>query len=133
MHRLFVYGTLEFPVIVKKLLGFSLTGEPVQLQGYERYLLVNRNYPGIIRAPGKRVDGVLYQGVTPKYFKVLDRYEDDIYARRRVRVLNSHGQLVTAWTYVIPLRHKRELSSRPWDRETFMNTQLRRFLNVRCP
>jgi gamma-glutamylcyclotransferase (GGCT)/AIG2-like uncharacterized protein YtfP len=131
MQRLFVYGTLEFPAVVKKLLGTTLVGERAELVGYTRYLLVNRNYPGIVSKPGESVDGVLYHGVTPKYFKLLDRYEDNIYERRQIQVINSHGQCVTAWVYVIPLRYRQELSNQPWDREYFANTQLMRFLNVR--
>lgn len=133
MRRLFVYGTLEFPAVVKKLLGTTLAGESAELEGYTRYLLVNRNYPGIVSMPGESVDGVLYHGVTPKYFKLLDRYEDSIYERRQIQVINSHAQRVTAWTYVIPLRYRQELSNQPWDREYFANTQLKRFLNVRRP
>jgi gamma-glutamylcyclotransferase (GGCT)/AIG2-like uncharacterized protein YtfP len=132
MQRLFVYGTLEFPAVVKKLLGTTLTGERAELDGYGRYLLVNRNYPGIVNQPGACVDGILYHGVTPKYFKLLDRYEDDIYERRQIQVRSSQGQRMNAWAYVIPLWHKHELSRQPWDREMFANTQLRRFLNVRC-
>jgi gamma-glutamylcyclotransferase (GGCT)/AIG2-like uncharacterized protein YtfP len=131
MQRIFVYGTLEFPAVIKKLLGTSLAGEWAQAQGYARYLLVNRNYPGMVSQSGSSVDGVLYRGLTPKYIRLLDRYEDDIYERRQVQVINSHGQCVTAWAYVIPLRYKQELSNQPWDREYFANTQLKRFLNVR--
>ena len=133
MHRLFVYGTLEFPQVVKKLLGTSLEGECAELPGFDRYLLVNRNYPGVISNPAARVDGVLYHGVTPKYFKLLDRYEDEFYERRRVVVETSQSQTVSAWAYIVPLRYKRELSNKPWNRENFTSTHLKRFLNVRCP
>ncbi|WP_455206396.1 gamma-glutamylcyclotransferase family protein [Kaarinaea lacus] len=132
MQKLFVYGTLEFPLVVKKLLGTTLAGERAVLEDYGRYLLVNRSYPGIIIQTGARVDGVLYRDVTPKFFKILDRYEDDIYERRQVTVMNAHSQLVSAWAYVIPLQHKKELSKKPWSREDFANTNLKRFLNVRC-
>ena len=133
MHRLFVYGTLEIPQVVKKVLGTTLVGEYAELPGFERFLLMNRNYPGIIRNPTTRVDGVLYHGVTPQYFKLLDRYEDKFYERSRVEVETSDSQIVTAWAYVVPLRYKRELSNKSWNREEFTRAQLKRFLNVRCP
>ena len=133
MYRLFVYGTLEFPQVVKRLLGTTLSGEYAELPGFERFLLVNRTYPGIIRNPGARVDGVLYHGVTPQYLKLLDRYEGKFYERRSVVVETAENQSVTAWAYIVPLRYKRELSNKPWDREKFTSTQLKRFLNVRCP
>ncbi|WP_455201836.1 gamma-glutamylcyclotransferase family protein [Kaarinaea lacus] len=133
MHRLFVYGTLEFPQVVKKVLGTTLVGEYAELPGYERFLLVNRNYPGIIRNSAARVDGVLYHGVTPKQFKLLDRYEDRFYERRKVVVETGHSQIIIAWAYIVPLRYKHELSGKPWDRENFVSIHLKRFLNVRCP
>ena len=133
MHRLFVYGTLEFPQVIKKLLGVTLVGEYAELPGYERFMLVNKNYPGIIRNSMARVDGILYEGVTAKQLALLDRYEDDFYERCRVVVETVNAQSVAAWTYIIPLRHKRALSNKPWNRDDFMRTHLKRFLNVRCP
>ena len=132
MHRLFVYGTLEFPQVIKKLLGVTLVGEYAELPGYERFMLVNKNYPGIIRNSMARVDGILYEGVTAKQLAILDRYEDDFYERCRVVVETVNAQSVAAWTYIIPLRHKRTLSNKPWNRDDFMRTHLKRFLNVRC-
>jgi len=131
MQRIFVYGTLEFPAVVKKLLGTTLVGELAEAPGYARYLLVNRSYPGMVCQAGSSVDGVLYHRVTPKYLKLLDRYEDNIYERQHIQVINARGKTLTAWAYVIPLRYKQELSNQPWDREYFANTQLKRFLNVR--
>ena len=132
MQRLFVYGTLEFPEVVQKLLGIRLVGEPATLEGYERFLLVNRHYPGIVTNPSEQVDGVLYYGVTPKLFSRLDRFEDKFYQRRRVVVQTSRGFSETAWAYIVPLKYKRELSTKPWSREIFYKTQLKHFLNVRC-
>ena len=132
MQRLFVYGTLEIPQVVKKLLGKVLPGENAVLKGYARYILVNRHYPGIIRQVNSQVGGVLYHGVTPKYLRLIDRYEDDIYERQKVQVTDSKGQCVEAWAYTIPLRYKKELTGLPWKRENFINQHLKRFLNVRC-
>lgn len=132
MQRLFAYGTLEFPEVVRKLLGLRLAGEPANLPGYQRFLLVNRNYPGIIYNPSETVDGVLYHGLTPKLFKRLDRYEDKFYERRRVLVQTSDGGSVTAWAYVVPLKFKSELSTKPWNRESFYSSHLKRFMNVHC-
>ena len=132
MQTLFVYGTLEYPQVVYKLLGTELRGEPAVLNGYARYLLVNRPYPGVIRQPEAQVDGVLYHGVTPKYLRLLDRYEDEIYERKQVKVIDSRGQNVDAWVYLIPLRFRKELTGRPWNRDFFSHHHLKRFVNVRC-
>ena len=132
MQRLFVYGTLEFPEVVNHLLGTELRGENAVLNGYARYMLVNRHYPGIIRRPNARVEGILYHGITPKYLRLLDRYEDEIYERKMIQVTDSQGHCIDAWSYVIPLRFKKELTSLPWNREKFANHHLKRFLNVCC-
>jgi len=132
MKRLFVYGTLECPEVVEKLLGTVLSGENAVLEGYARYMLLNRHYPGIVYRPGARVDGVLYNGITPKFLRKLDRYEDDIYERQVVKVVDSCGGCVDAWAYVIPPRFRKELTRIPWSRDEFVKIHLKRFLNVRC-
>ncbi|MGD8566769.1 MAG: gamma-glutamylcyclotransferase [Gammaproteobacteria bacterium] len=132
MQRLFVYGTLEFPEVVHKVLGTTLEGENAWLRGFARYLLINREYPGIIRDAGSVTEGVLYHGITPKHLRALDRYEDNIYQRQRVQVVDLRGDTVEAWAYVIPPRHRRLLSRKPWQRNAFRNKHLRRFVNVRC-
>ena len=119
MQNLFVYGTLEFAPVVKKLLGSVPRGESALLPEHSRHMLMNRNYPGIIRQPGAQVDGILYRGITAKYLRILDRYEDDIYQRQLVSVIDSCGRQVNAWAYIIPLRYKKELMSLPWDRNKF--------------
>jgi gamma-glutamylcyclotransferase (GGCT)/AIG2-like uncharacterized protein YtfP len=132
MQTLFVYGTLEIPQVVKKLLGTTLPSESAVLKGFERYMLINCHYPGIIRQEGAQVEGVLLHGITPKYLQLLDRYEDKIYKRQVVQVTNSKGQGVDTWVYVVPPRYKKQLTSRPWNRDYFVNTHLKRFLNVLC-
>jgi gamma-glutamylcyclotransferase (GGCT)/AIG2-like uncharacterized protein YtfP len=132
MQRLFVYGTLEFPEVLRKVLGTMLEGEKARLHGFVRYLLINREYPGIVQDAGSETDGVLYHGVTPKHLRALDRYEDNIYDRQRVQVVDACGESVDAWAYVIPPRHRHLLSRKPWQRNTFRNRHLRRFVNVRC-
>lgn len=132
MQRLFVYGTLEFPEVVHKVLGTVLAGETARLRGFARYLLINRDYPGIVKDAGSETDGVLYHGITPKHLRALDRYEDIIYDRQRVQVVDARGDTVGAWAYVIPLRHRHLLTHRPWQRNSFKNNHLKRFVNVRC-
>jgi len=132
MQNLFVYGTLEIPQVVKKLLGTVPNAESVILRDYARYMLVNRSYPGIIKQQGSEVNGVLYSGISAKYLKILDRYEDKFYQRRIVRVENIQGNAKRAWAYIIPHHHKYELSDDPWDRAKFIQQHLKRFLRVHC-
>ena len=131
MQNLFVYGTLEIPQVMKKLLGTVPDTESVVLRDYARYMLVNRSYPGIIKQDGSQVNGLLYRDISAKYLKILDRYEDKFYRRRIVHVENTRGHAKKAWAYIIPQHHKYELSNVPWDKTSFIQQHLKRFLRVR--
>jgi len=131
MQNLFVYGTLEIPQVMNKLLGIVPAAEAAVLRDYARYMLLKRPYPGIIKQDGGEVEGVLYRGISAKYLQILDRYEDRFYQRRIVRVKNARGRAARAWTYIIPHHYKNALSDVPWDRAKFIQEHLKRFLCVR--
>jgi len=130
MQKLFVYGTLEIPQVVKKLLGTVPIAQPAILQDYARFLLINRDYPGIVRQTGQQVEGILYRGVTPKHLRILDRYEDDIYQRCTVKLITEESNTEQAWAYVIPDRYKHLLTQAPWNKNQFVKLHLKRFLHA---
>ena len=131
MQNLFVYGTLEIPQVMNKLLGRVPVAESAVLRDYARYMLRKQPYPGIIKQEGAEVEGVLYRGISAKYLQILDRYEGRFYQRRIVHVKNARGYAARAWTYIVPLRYKNALSDVPWDRTQFIQEHLKRFLCVR--
>lgn len=124
----FCYGTLEFPEIMEAVTGRRFPRTGAVLEGYACYLIKGAVYPGVIGESGACTPGTLYADVDPDALRRLDRYEDGIYARRRVPVRTSHGDTVVAEVYVIPEHRRWALSARRWVREEFGRRHLARYL-----
>ena len=123
-RRLFVYGTLEIPEIVTALIGREPAAERARLPGFARGLVHGRPYPAIRDQPGAETSGILYEGVTGRELRLLDRFEGTLYERRRVRVRSGAGERLAAETYVVKRRHRHVISARPWDAERFARRYL---------
>ena len=57
---MFAYGTLELPELMEALTGARPDSSDAVLDGYERFLLRGRVYPGIVEAGGRWTHGRLY-------------------------------------------------------------------------
>ncbi|MDR7416513.1 MAG: gamma-glutamylcyclotransferase family protein [Armatimonadota bacterium] len=91
--RLFVYGTLRDPELVRQLTGRTFPTEPASLPGW-RLLPPGRSrsgYPEIVPDLGGCVSGLVLHDVDPVSLRRLDAYEEG-YVRRRVRVRTERGQ-----------------------------------------
>jgi gamma-glutamylcyclotransferase (GGCT)/AIG2-like uncharacterized protein YtfP len=130
IDRLFTYGTLEIPSVVKRVLGRDLVGEPAVLRGYARFLVRGECHPGIAERAGASVSGTVYNGMSPAMFLRLDRYEGEEYQKRIVEVILSTGEARTAYTYTCLAGM---LSEAPWDRDIFIRDHLQDFLTARGP
>ena len=119
MPRIFAYGTLGFPEIVHSLTGRCFSSRPAVLDGFARYRVRGRSYPGIVPAPGSRTAGVLFGGVDLRSLALLDCFEGDLYVRREVRVRTRDGSLLVAQTYVVAPGRRSLLSRVPWSRAGF--------------
>lgn len=93
-ERLFVYGTLQDPLIQKRLLGRTLTGTPDQLPDFVK-LTDGLPYPVALPQDGDVIEGLLLE-VTPRELARLDLYEGDGY----VRVLVTLASRSEAWVYM---------------------------------
>ena len=98
----FAYGTLEIPAVMEAVTGRSFPQREAALEGFARFLIRGRFYPGIIEERGSVTDGVLYEGVDPESLTRLDAFEGPLY--KRLRVLRQDGVAEAALTYVIPSR-----------------------------
>ena len=130
IDRLFTYGTLEIPSVMRIVLGRDLEGEPGILHGYARFLVRGECHPGIMQRAGASVSGTIYKGLEPEMFSRLDRYEGKEYQKRIVEVINSAGEPLAAYTYTCIAEM---LSETPWDREVSIRDHLKRFLDSRSP
>ncbi|WP_079032303.1 gamma-glutamylcyclotransferase family protein [Streptomyces specialis] len=94
---LFVYGTLQFPEVLRALLGRVPHSRPVSAHGWRAAALVGRVYPGLVLAD-QVTDGLLLDDLTPAEWQMLDDFEDDRYELRRLPLVG--GGL--GWAYVWP-------------------------------
>ncbi len=119
--RLFVYGTLQVPVVMKALIARVPEGVKATLPGYARYRLAGHVFPGILMEATECVEGILYSGMTKAELEVIDAFEDGMYTRRRVEVHAARGGTVAALTYT--LRDDAAGLARrndPWSLERFL-------------
>lgn len=116
--RVFVYGSLLVPTVVRAVLGRTPTATPAVLHGYRRFSLRGQAFPALLRAPGHHTRGAVIQ-LVPADLRRLDRYEDDYYLRRLVTVSLDDGNPVRAQTYVLSARHRQLASGRAWSLAMF--------------
>lgn len=129
--RLFAYGTLQIPEVMEAVTGAAFPSRPARLEGYARYRLKDRAFPGLRREPGARAEGLLFEGIDAEALRRLDAFEDDFYRRETLAVLGADGKPVAAEVYVVPPEHYSLLVYQPWDLEEFRRAALGGFM-ARC-
>ena len=94
---LFVYGTLQFPEVLRALLGRIPECGPVTLDGWRAAALARRPYPGLVAA-NATVPGMLLTGLTAEELEVLDEYESGPYDLRELALSDGRPAWAYAWT-----------------------------------
>lgn len=128
-HRLFCYGTLQLPDIVAAATGREPPGTPAALPGYACYAVRGAVYPAAVPERGARIEGTLYEGLSPRELARLDRYEGPEYRRRRVRVDIPGGDPREAWVYLWRERYRRLLSAERWSLRWFEENHRARYVS----
>lgn len=128
MFKVFTYGTLQLPHVMRAVTGDVFPSKPARLHDYARYCIRGRVYPGLRREPGRFTDGILYENVPPRALKALDAFEDDFYRRESLTVITPEGIAVDAEVYIVPPAHYGLLVPRSWDLDHFKETGCREFL-----
>ncbi len=128
--RLFCYGTLVFPDILRRVCGARAAGRPAVLQNHACYSVQGCVYPGVVPEPGARTHGVVYDSIDYAQLRRLDRYEGDEYERRRVFVSLADGRLCRAWTYLMREDAGDRLTEEHWDRAQFAQRHLASYLRA---
>lgn len=126
--RLFCYGTLCLPAIMRSVSGCLPPASAATLPGYARYCLSGCDYPAIAPLPGAQVAGVLYHGLGRAQWARLDRYEGHEYQRRRVWLESDTGQRLWAWTYVLRPRFYHRRVRQGWSLAQFRREKLYLYL-----
>ncbi|MDX1410842.1 MAG: gamma-glutamylcyclotransferase family protein [Nitrospirales bacterium] len=132
MHifSIFTYGTLEIPAVMEAVTGKVFESAAALADGYARYLLKGKVYPGITPLAGQTTSGRVYFNVSQEAVTLLDRFEDNIYVPQVITVRTDSGQRHNAYAYIIEPKDQGVLSMNPWIRETFIETSLNSYLEA---
>ena len=128
MVKLFVYGTLILPEIMRAVSGRIFLAKTCCLENYVRYLVKGEIYPGIIWCPGSKVDGVIYFDLNRQHLKILDRFEGEMYQREHLVVKTDDGETHHAFAYVVKPLYQHLLSNQPWNLEEFKEKYVNQFV-----
>jgi gamma-glutamylcyclotransferase (GGCT)/AIG2-like uncharacterized protein YtfP len=96
--RLFAYGTLRHPDVLRGLLGRVPATAPAAAPGWRAAELRGRVYPGLVPDPAATAPGLLITGLTPEEWRVLDDFEDDHYDRRPLPLADGSTATAYVWT-----------------------------------
>ena len=127
--RLFCYGTLMVPEIMRRVTGGHFEAIEASLDDYGCYIVQGQPFPGIVREAGAVTQGLLYAGVGDRFLRRLDRYEGELYERVRVCATDAAGRSLQAWAYVIAPVSRGLLSDRAWDLKVFEREHLGNYLH----
>ena len=119
------YGTLQFPEILRSLLGRLPEAAPGAIIDHEARRLHGVSYPGLIPVPGGAAPAQLLMDLSEEDWAILDAYEDDFYALTPVRVRVEDGSEVDAIAYCVP---ESMASNHSWTTQWFLVEHLETFL-----
>lgn len=126
--NLYTYGTLMAPDIMQAVAGCRLQSVEAYLEGYQRFGIRGEEYPGIIKAMGRKVEGVLYLDVSSEAMARLDLFEGEMYSREAVMVQPREGDKpLSAMVYVIKPEFAHLLTAEEWDFQHFLQHGKRQF------
>ena len=128
MNRLFCYGTLQVPEVIKAVTGKTYPGKSAHLHGYAIYKVRNAEYPGIIRSADGKIKGIVYDKISDQDLRVLDLFEGNLYRRQMLEVRLTDGASCKAWSYVIRDGRKSLLTDESWYLKDFLKSGLESFM-----
>jgi gamma-glutamylcyclotransferase (GGCT)/AIG2-like uncharacterized protein YtfP len=128
VYSVFTYGTLQINEIMQSVTGRVFDSKYGLLENHARYAIKNQVFPGIIPEPGSTVQGVIYHGIDPVSLQYLDAFEDDLYERRTLLILDKLGNELSAEVYVVNNKYRRLLADKVWDLDSFRRTHLGPYL-----
>ena len=115
---IFVYGTLLIPEIYQKVTGLYPNYITAQVAGYRRVSLVNRVYPGIIKADGEWVNGALIKNVSESELNSIIEYEGEEYQCITIDV-TAQEKTEKAYIFILPEKHHHLAENKDWNLSRF--------------
>ena len=129
MHSVFTYGTLQVPAVMQAVTGKDFPSIPGRLNGYQRFRIKDKPYPGIVKNAHSGMDGILYKEIDDYSLELLDEFEDVLYERCLVDVLvEDEDKTESAFVYVVADKYKHYLSNEVWSLRQFETESLGLYL-----
>jgi len=119
MKSLFVYGTLMFPEIQRKIIGRCPKKQRATLHGYARYKIKDANYPAAIPEPESVIQGYVLFELTDEELKRIDQYEGAEYKRIPVSVSLEDGTSFETFAYILKEEFRDEIIPVHWSADDF--------------
>ena len=126
--KLFVYGTLMVPEIVRIVLGRPLEGTDAHLLNYRPFMIKDACYPALASAAGYTTEGLVYSDISPSEMATLDAYEGAMYEKRLVSVTYADGTEEAVLTYVVAPAYRHRLDSKVWCLDAFMSRHMNDYI-----
>ena len=126
MENLFVYGTLLFAGVVKKVTGKTFQTTPATLHGYRRCRLVGCDYPAISEDENTKTEGALLFDVDEDSMKKIELFEGDEYEKKKVNVFSNsetYEAIVFVWK-----SNSNFLTQNEWRSSEFEKNNLKNYL-----
>jgi gamma-glutamylcyclotransferase (GGCT)/AIG2-like uncharacterized protein YtfP len=130
MPNLFVYGTLMYRDVFRRVVRGRYRQSIAVLDGYRRKSIRGEDYPGIVNDPDGTVEGIVWFEVSASDILRLDEFEADEYQRVPAIVRDRSGQTVRVEVYRIRETHVHILEDVDWNREEFEHHGKARFQKV---
>ncbi|HEY5704430.1 MAG TPA: gamma-glutamylcyclotransferase family protein [Terrimicrobiaceae bacterium] len=129
-RRLFAYGTLMFPAVIKSVIGRVPDSHSAVISGYRRLEVAGESFPGLVTENGGSVEGLLYENISSNEWERLASFEDDFYELQQI-IVDCSGTNVGALAFIVPPSRRSVLSGKVWNPEFFQENHLAEFARQR--
>lgn len=118
------------PAVMQTLLGRTFDSEAATIEGFSRYGIVGKRYPGIVRSESGLIQGRIYYNLDSRSFDILDLFEGDFYERLTVKTRTSSRGSIEAKSYVMRDNSHDLLTGEPWSAAEFESLYLRDYIEM---
>ncbi len=105
----------------------NLKAVPAVLNGYQRFKVKERTFPGIVKNKSCSIEGMLYKDVDEQTLELFDHFESVLYERCLLDV-QVDDKIEQAFVYVVKDEYRNLLSEEEWDIEEFKRKYLKFYL-----
>ncbi len=126
--KLFVYGSLQHPLVWQRLIDRDCREQQAVLTGWKAVKVKHQDYPGLAQADNGKVFGILKSGLSAADFEILDKFEGEQYRRIQLAVTDADRLVQQAYVYIFKEDYLPQLSSQIWSYQKFRQQCLPGFL-----